>query len=420
MIRRTTRSAGVLFTLALLASATLLSNRAAWSADTAPPPADATPLVIDCEFPGGNIVVERIEGDRVYLHQDQRDTREFWFYWYFRVQGAAGRTLSFHFTKGNVLAARGPAVSVDGGQTWQWLGKEATEGASFRYTFADAAGDVRFSLAMPYTEANLARFLKAYANSSGLRVEKHAVSRKGRTVERLHFGRLDGKAHYRVLISCRHHACEMMASYTLEGIIDTVLGDDEDGRWLRNHVEFAAVPFMDKDGVEDGDQGKNRHPHDHNRDYEGESIYPEVAAMREFAPRWSQGRLKMALDLHCPWIRGSVDGPGTNEHVFMVGHSSPKIVERQQVFGKMLEEVRSGPLPFSMRHTIPFGQSWNTTPGNRSFSRWAATIPNTDLAASFEVPYANAGGVAVTAESAHAFGVDLARAIRRYLETEVK
>lgn len=66
--------------------------------------------VIDCEFPGGNIIVERIDGDNVYLHQDPRDTGGFWFCWYFRVREAAGRTLTFHFTKGNVLGVLGPAV----------------------------------------------------------------------------------------------------------------------------------------------------------------------------------------------------------------------------------------------------------------------------------------------------------------------
>lgn len=57
--------------------------------------------------------------------------------------------------------------------------------------------------------------------------------------------------------------------------------DAADVRWLREQVEFFVVPFMDKDGVEAGDQGKNRRPYDHNRDYQGESLYASVRAMRE-------------------------------------------------------------------------------------------------------------------------------------------
>lgn len=100
-------------------------------------------LQIDCDFPGGGIIVDSIKGDTVWLHQDLRDTAGNWFYWYFRVRGAAGRKLNFRFTKvyGNgvpspedeesvdwgwrpVIGMNGPAVSVDGGRTWRWLGPE--------------------------------------------------------------------------------------------------------------------------------------------------------------------------------------------------------------------------------------------------------------------------------------------------------
>jgi hypothetical protein len=38
-------------------------------------------------------------------------------------------------------------------------------------------------------------------------------------------------------------------------------------------VEFCIAPFMDKDGVEEGDQGKLRWPHDHWEDYAEGSRY---------------------------------------------------------------------------------------------------------------------------------------------------
>ena len=71
-------------------------------------------LNIDSNFPGGNIIVERIDGDHVWLRQDLRDTEGWWFYWLCRVAGAAGRSVTFHFTNGNVLTDRGAAISVDG------------------------------------------------------------------------------------------------------------------------------------------------------------------------------------------------------------------------------------------------------------------------------------------------------------------
>ena len=47
-------------------------------------------IELDASFPGGNIVLERIEGNNVYVHQDLRDTDRPWFYWCFAVTGAAG------------------------------------------------------------------------------------------------------------------------------------------------------------------------------------------------------------------------------------------------------------------------------------------------------------------------------------------
>ena len=325
-------------------------------------------------------------------------------------QRRGGTTLNFEFTKGNVIGVRGPAVSTDEGWTWRWLGKEAVKGTTFRYTFPNGAEEVRFCFAMPYLERNLQRFIRYYDGNPNLKVDVICKTRKGREVELLHIGRLDGECDHRVLLTCRHHACEMMASYTLEGIMESILADNKDGKWFREHVEFLVIPFVDKDGVEDGDQGKNRKPYDHNRDYKGESIYPSVKAIREFVPQWSGGKLKAALDLHCPHIRGK-----HNEVIYMVGNSSKTVWEQQREFGKILETVQTGPLVYQTKNDLPFGQGWNTKnnyESGKSCSRWASELDGIQLVTSFEIPYANASGHAVTAENARAFGHDLARALR--------
>jgi hypothetical protein len=53
------------------------------------------------DFPGGNIVVEEITGDIITLRPDLRDTEGHWFYWYFEVNGAQGRTLTLQ-SKGSI------------------------------------------------------------------------------------------------------------------------------------------------------------------------------------------------------------------------------------------------------------------------------------------------------------------------------
>jgi hypothetical protein len=370
---------------------------------------------IDADFPGGNIIVERVEGDDVYLRQDQRDTPGFWFYWYFRVRGAAGRQLRFHFTGGNVLADRGPAVSTDGGRHWQWLGGQSVDGASFEYAFAEDAEEVRFCLAMPYQLADLKDFLEGHRQNPSLCVEPLARTKAGRRNLRVRLGCLDREPEDRVLLTCRHHSCEMMASWALQGLMEAVLGNAEFGKRLRDRVEFLVVPMVDLDGVEDGDQGKNRRPHDHNRDYLDEAIYPSVAAIRKFVPPWAEGKLRMALDMHCPYIRGGGDKPGSNHQVYFVGIRRESSARRLAQFSRILEQTQTGPITYAARHNLPWGQAWNTMKEPRMCARWAGELPGIALATTLELPYATAGKAAVTVASARAFGRDLARALDGFL-----
>lgn len=373
-------------------------------------------VAVDAAFPGGNIIVDEVIGTHVRLHQDLRDTEGDWFYWCFRVRGAAGRTLDVEFTGSQVIASAGPAASFDGGATWQWLGLDRVRDLrAFACDVPAGCDDARFAVAIPYTESDLRAWLVAHAQNPHLRLETLCRSRAGRAVELLRLGRLDGEPDHRILLAARHHCCEVTANFVLEGAMDAILGDGATGRWFRERVEACVVPFADKDGVENGDQGKNRRPRDHARDYLGESIYPETHAVRQFVPQWSSGRLRLVADIHCPWIRGR-----NNETLYQVGASDPAHAGEQARFGRILEGVRRGELPYRAESDLPFGVDWNTGANyaaGATLACWARGLPEVALATSFEIPYGIAQGVIVTPERARAFGRDLAEAIKGYLET---
>jgi len=209
-----------------------------------------------------------------------------------------------------------------------------------------------------------------------------------------------------------------MASFVLEGLVRGVLADEDDAarRWLRENVEFLVVPFADKDGVEDGDQGKARAPHDSYMDYSEKSIYPVPAALRERVPRWAGGKLCVVLDLHCPSIRG-----GRNETVFMAGVPGEGAWRNLQRFSGILESLPLKGLPYHAKDNLPWGQEWNTSAKlgvGKSFPLWAGELPGVELVATMEIAYANASGTAVTPDTARAFGRDLARAIAQYLRRQ--
>ena len=371
-------------------------------------------MEIDSSFPGGNIVVESVTDSSVRLHQDLRDTAIDWFYWCFRVKGAAGRSVRFRFTRSRALGVRGPAMSADGGKTWAWLGRDVVDDNTFQCSLPDNSSEVRLSFAMPYQQSHWLQFMTDVGSHPAVQQDRLCVTERGRDVECLILRCRSSKPKHCIAITCRHHCCEMMANYVLEGLARWIL-EDAGAEWLRDKVEFLLVPFVDKDGVEEGDQGKARRPRDHGLDYEGESMYAATKAIRERIPSWGDRRLRVGLDIHCPHISGP-----HHEVIYLVGSPLDSIDVEQRRFSKVLESSANGPLPFAARDFLPFGESWNNRENysdGKDFSRWIADLPEVRLATSIEVPYANAAGAEVNQTSARHFGIDLGSGLTEYLRT---
>ena len=373
----------------------------------------STSVTIDADVPGGNIIVDEIRETDILLHQDLRDTTTDWFYWCFRVRDAGGQTLRFQFTESRAIGVRGPAVSFDEGETWEWTCDGDADENVFEFTFPDDAQCVRFSFGMPYQLSRWETFSAEMASNAHFEEWKLCETRKGRRVPYVRVGCVEDEPRLRMFVTARHHCCEMMAGYSMEGLLGWIASDESDeAQWMRDNVEVLAVPFADLDGVEDGDQGKNRDPRDHGRDYEGESLYPTCEAIREMIPAWSGGKLRFVLDMHCPWISGN-----HNEVIYVVGTPDKTISEQQRVFSDVLETTASA-LPFKAEDYLPYGVDWNV-PSNmsngRSPTRWAGELDGVRMSGTIEVAYANALGAEVTQETALLFGHDIGKAAYSYL-----
>ena len=384
-------------------------------------------VTVDANLPAGNVVVEGISGDTVRLRQDLRDTKGGWFYWAFRVKGAQGRTLKFSFTDkygGGPVGVRGPVVSTDGGKTFSYPldGKSRPNG--FTYTFGPNDAEVLFYECHPYVRANWDAFVAKCARQGGgaLRTGKYFVaetlctSRKGADVPCARFGCSDHEPKFRVFMSARHHCSETMASWVLEGVGEVFLADDDLGRWLRANVELMMVPFTDYDGAQAGDQGKNRAPHDHNRDYV-EFRYPETKAITEWIGRHAGGKLDIFLDVHCPWIRGKY-----NEWLY-TPWKDPQIVPDMQAehrYSQLLEALQCGTMRYRAADDLPFGVAWNK--GANYSQGWSAVIwackkvKGLKVARTYEVPFANANGAVVTPETCRELGHDTAKVFKAFLD----
>jgi len=361
-----------------------------------------TDLLIDADLPAGNILIDRREDNTVFLRPELRDTQGHWFYWKFRVVGAAGQRLRFQFPsqEGLCLGARGPAFSLDQGHTWTWLGAEhcgIPDDESFEFSFPSEAQEVWFCTALPYLLSDWERFLSSLDRP--LERDVLCLGRKGREVPLL---RLPGQPDApRVVITARHHCCESSPGFLLEGLLT---------EW-NCPAALTVIPFVDLDGCEDGDQGKKRNGRDHNRDYLPDAMYPETRAIMALLE--AEERPFMALDLHCPYIRNDL-----NDTLYIVGGADPVQAERQRTFSDLLREHANG-LPYHPEDNVPYGTLWNTKTNYQEFKpfgRWAWEQPGCFYSCTFEIPYSTARATEVTPDRLRTFGQSLARTVNTYLK----
>ena len=355
-------------------------------------------MKIHAQFTGGNIRVLKEEDSTVYLQNEIRDTMEDWFYWAFCVEGAEGRTVTFRFDK-PWLGYFGPAVSHDL-IDWHWLGApdETVVSDTFTYTFGPEERRVYFAHDMLYHPAHFDSFCSLH----GLTPQELCVSFRGRKVPYLRVGHGEET----ILLTARHHACESTGSYVLEGVVEELV------RHPLPNLELVVVPFVDYDGVVDGDQGKSRAPHDHNRDYdpETEAIYSTVREIRKIAV---EKPLRYAFDFHSPWHNGA-----QNDWVF-VPQKHFDILKNVSRFQRMFElQITSNSLPFTPDGTYMPGEGWNVI-GTHCFSSFMHTVAGAELAFTLETPYFKALECPFSAERAREMGRCFARALHAYQQRDV-
>lgn len=347
-------------------------------------------MTISKDFEGGNIRVVSIEEEHVRLECELRDTEGDWFYWAFRVQGAAGKKVRFDFAPKDRVGSFGAAVSRDFVH-WTWGGVPDEEFTSFTYEFGPEEDDVYFCHSLPYSTERFARF----ADELSLPVTELCRSEQGRSVPMATMG--EGETVW--LLTSRHHCCESTGTYVMEGI----LAELSEG--LPEGVRVIAVPFMDMDGVVNGDQGKNRAPHDHNRDYIDEPVYETVRSIQALA-----GREKIAfmIDLHAPYHRD-------DRYPFEV-RKNRAMRPAQERFSELLAaECAKDAKAFRYvsGHDMDVGVSWNKEDVMSAASTgFFAHREGMKLCMTMETPYFGTEDNTATQDGLIRYGRCMARALR--------
>ena len=158
------------------------------------------------------------------------------------------------------------------------------------------------------------------------------------------------------------------------------MSDSAAAEEFRSRYALFAIPFVDKDGVEDGDQGKNRKPHDHNRDYGEKSIYPEVQAIKDLDRKHD---FRFSLDFHCPTLVMQ-----DHQVMYFVGAKGHPVYNFDNV-SEFTKWIRKG-LPENAPHgpLVWLRDKPNPAPMN---SWYFGSKKNAIMAATLEIPFAPPG-----------------------------
>ena len=355
------------------------------------------------DFPGGNCKFISAEYDDkkiiINLEQEIRDTDPWWFYWCFKIEDAPEGEIEFAFHNKKVVCPHSAATSTDG-INWTWC-ENFIDHTHFRYNFSENESRY-FAFCIPYVLSDFERFYDTIKNDVKRTVL--AKSEKGRDLPLLTFG--NGKRN--IIFTARHHCCESSGSYTLDGVVRAIL---KNHRSMLDDYKFHIIPFTDIDGAEEGDQGKNRIPHDHNRDYSESPIYNYTKAIYEYTKNMD---IAVFFDFHSPWCWGGLD----DEPHLHLGPSVEPTPDLQEKFSKILSDLTlsdNGDNIIFKNHVTYIGEPANK-PDAKNSKNFFKYERNANISLCIETPYSGNLKNGYTVEQFYYWGGQIAEALYETLK----
>ena len=358
-------------------------------------------MKITSDFPGGNIKLlsEQTENGKtvVTLEQDLRDTDIWWFYWCFRIDDPPVGEVEFRFVNKGVVCPNGPCTSVDG-NNWCFDKSSRVDECCFRFNFTGEKSRY-FSFSIPYVIKDFESFYETIKNDKTLKRSVFTVSEKGRELPLLTMG--NGSRD--IFFTARHHCCESTASYVLDSVVRSILVSYRD---MLDRFTFHIIPFTDIDGAEQGDQGKNRIPHDHNRDYTDKPIYNVTRAIYEY----TDGRdIAAFIDFHSPWCWG---GANDEPHIHMGPEAEPTPMLQYEL-AEHIKELTAKDARDVIRFNgviTRYGDKANLV-GTESSKNFYKLKRNANIAFTIETPYSGNLAYGYTKGQLYIFGEHIAQAL---------
>lgn len=267
---------------------------------------DAGELVVKSDFPGGSVKVEKIDQrQRVIEVLPGGDPLRGWVaWWYFKVEGIEpGEELTLNVGGGVWATPDQATFSVDN-KTWQHSVKGKRMGRRVVFRIRVDAKQAWFAWGPPFVPSHAHNLIQQVSKKNE-HVHPFVLckSKEGREVPamRISYPGVAEKDRLGIWVQARQHAWESGSGWVCQGFVHWLLSDDPRAIALRKKADVYVVPIMDLDNVATGNGGKNQKPHDHNRDWSDQAVWPEVRAAIQRIQKLNQtGRFDLFIDLHNP------------------------------------------------------------------------------------------------------------------------
>jgi hypothetical protein len=323
----------------------------------------ATQLQVSSDFPGGSAKVLNIDQTNNSVRiTPAGDAKRGWpCWWYLRLDGVDTNqpvVLEVVANQATVGDIPGPtkklsadwslpaqaAFSTDG-MNWEHTEKGERHGNRSVYHISTSSTALWLAWGPPFTLKDANQLIEKVCKATpDARSFVLANTREGRPVPGVRIAHT-GTAGQRstVWIQARQHAWECGSSWVARGFLEWLISNDPAAESLRQKADVVVIPIVDVDSVEQGQGGKQQHPHDQDGDWGPATYFPEVrAGMEKLSALAKADRLDLFLDLH---------NPGASRHSVMfyippVPLLFPERVTNEDNFLKIVREQMTEPIPY--------------------------------------------------------------------------
>ncbi len=255
-------------------------------------------IIVNAAFDGGNIRLKGIEGDRIDLEIRTDHLSDFFQWFYFRVAGAKGRSLTLRILNAGQSAypfgwpGYQARVSTDR-LTWRMTTTRYADGV-LEFDWSGDTDLVWFAYFAPYTLEQHDALVARTAAMPGVTHRELGQSLDGRSIDCLDIG----SGEKQVWLYARQHPGESMAEWWMEGALERLTDSTAPvTAALLSKCTFHVVPNMNPDGTFRGHLRTNAAGVNLNREWAAPSAEksPEVLCVLNAMDRTG---VAFAMDVH--------------------------------------------------------------------------------------------------------------------------